>query len=69
MKYDTNKQTRFRIDNLLHRMHMIIASQDTNAKLDYGAKTKKEVAIIGLKIKELDPDFYDIICPYGYIDT
>ena len=68
-KYYSNKQLKQRIDNLLHRMAMIVADKDTGAKNDYGKRTKIELKIIEKKIKELDPAFYDLICPYGYLDT
>ena len=68
-KYYSNKQLKQRIDNLLHRMAMIVADKDTGAKNDYGKRTKIELKIIEKKIKELDTGFYDLICPYGYLDT
>jgi len=68
-KYYSNKQLKHRIDNLLHRMAVIVADKDTGAKNDYGKRTKIELKIIEKKIKELDPAFYDLICPYGYLDT
>ena len=68
-KYYSNKQLKQRIDNLLHRMAMIVADKDTGAKNDYGKRTKIELKIIEKKIKELDSGFYDLICPYGYLDT
>ena len=68
-KYYSNKQLKQRIDNLLHRMGMIVADKDTGAKNDYGNRTKIELKIIEKKIKELDSGFYDLICPYGYLDT
>ena len=68
-KYHTNKSIKSRIDKLLHRMAMIVADKDTRGKNDYGKKTKFELRIIEKKIKEIDPAFYDLICPYGYLDT
>ena len=68
-KYYSNKQLKQRIDNLLHRMAMIVADKDTGAKNDYGKRTKIELKIIEKNIKELDSGFYDLICPYGYLDT
>lgn len=65
-RYKTNKSIRSRIDKLLHRMAMIVADKDTGAKNDYGKKTKRELKIIEKKIKEIDADFYDMICPYGF---
>ena len=68
-KYNSNKSIRARIDKHLHRMAMIIADKDTGAKNDYGSKTKVELKKIEKAIKEIDPAFYDVICPYGYLDT
>jgi len=68
-KYKSNKSIKERIDRLLHRMAMIVADKDTNAKYDYGSKTKVELKKIEKKIKEIDPAFYDLICPYGYMDS
>jgi phosphoglycerate-specific signal transduction histidine kinase len=68
-KYYTNKSIKARIDRLLHRMAMIIADKGTNAKNDFGKRTKIELKKIEKSIKEIDPAFYDLICPYGYLDT
>ena len=68
-KYYSNKTIKQRIDNLLHKMAMIIADKDTNAKNDFKGKTKFELKKIEKAIKEIDPAFYDLICPYGYLDT
>jgi len=68
-KYYTNKTIKQRIDNLLHKMAIIIADKDTNAKNDFGNRTKFELKKIEKSIKEIDPAFYDLICPYGYLDT
>ena len=68
-KYKTNKSIKSRIDKLLHRMAMIVADNGTGGKNDYGKKTKYELRIIEKKIKEIDPIFYELICPYGYLDT
>ena len=50
-------------------MSSIIANKDTNSKLDCGNRTKFELRKIEKSIKEIDPAFYDLICPYGYLDT
>ena len=68
-KYKTNKSIKAKIDKLLHRMAIIIADKDTNAKNDFGKRTKFELKKIEKSIKEIDPAFYDLICPYGYLDT
>jgi len=68
-KYYTNKTIKQRIDKLLHKMSSIIANKDTNSKLDFGKRTKFELRKIEKSIKEIDPAFYDLICPYGYLDT
>jgi phosphoglycerate-specific signal transduction histidine kinase len=68
-KYYTNKTIKERIDKLLHKMSSIIANKDTNSKLDFGNRTKFELRKIEKSIKEIDPAFYDLICPYGYLDT
>ena len=68
-KYYTNKTIKERIDKLLHKMSSIIANKDTNSKLDFGKRTKFELRKIEKSIKEIDPAFYDLICPYGYLDT
>ena len=68
-KYKTNKSIKAKIDKLLHRMSIIIADKDTNAKNDFGKRTKFELKKIEKSIKEIDPAFYDLICPYGYLDT
>ena len=68
-KYYTNKTIKERIDKLLHKMSSIIANKDTESKLDFGKRTKFELRIIEKAIKEIDPAFYDLICPYGYLDT
>ena len=68
-KYYTNKTIKERIDKLLHKMSSIIANKDTNSKLDCGNRTKFELRKIEKSIKEIDPAFYDLICPYGYLDT
>ena len=43
---------------------MIVADKDTGAKYDYGKRTKIELRKIEKSIKEIDKDFYNIICPY-----
>ena len=63
-KYKTNKSIKARIDKHLHKMAMIIADKDTGAKYDYGKRTKIELRKIEKSIKEIDKDFYNIICPY-----
>tara|TARA_R100001086_G_C11727541_1_gene228722 strand:+ start:73 stop:294 length:222 start_codon:yes stop_codon:yes gene_type:complete len=68
-KYYTNKSIKERIDKLLHKMSIIIANKDTESKFDCGKRTKFELRIIEKAIKEIDPAFYDLICPYGYLDT
>ena len=68
-KYYTNKTIKERIDKLLHKMSSIIANKDTESKLDFGKRTKFELRKIEKSIKEIDPAFYDLICPYGYLDT
>ena len=68
-KYYTNKTIKERIDKLLHKMSSIIANKDTESKLDFGNRTKFELRKIEKSIKEIDPAFYDLICPYGYLDT
>ena len=68
-KYYTNKSIKSKIDRLLHRMAIIVADKDTGAKNDFGKRTKVELKIIEKKIKEIDDKFYDLICPYGYLDT
>ena len=68
-KYYTNKSIKERIDKLLHKMSIIISNKDTNSRYDCGKKTKSELSIIEKKIKAIDPAFYDLICPYGYLDT
>ena len=68
-KYYTNKTIKQRIDKLLHKMSSIIANKDTESKLDFGKRTKFELRKIEKSIKEIDPAFYDLICPYGYLDT
>ena len=45
-------------------MAMIVADKDTGAKYDYGKRTKIELRKIEKLIKEIDKDFYNIICPY-----
>ena len=66
MRYYSNKLIRSKIDKLLHEMNCIIASKGTNARQDYGNKTKEKLKEIEIKIKEIDIGFYDVICPYGY---
>ena len=68
-KYYTNKSIKAKIDRLLHRMAMIVADKDTGAKNDYGKRTKIELKKIEKSIKEIDLAFYELICPYGYLDT
>ena len=68
-KYKSNKTIKARIDRLLHRMAMIVADKDTGAKNDYGKRTKIELKKIEKSIKEIDLAFYELICPYGYLDT
>ena len=63
-KYKTNKSVRAKIDKHLHKMAMIVADKDTGAKYDYGKRTKIELRKIEKLIKEIDKDFYNIICPY-----
>tara|TARA_R100001082_G_scaffold18683_1_gene9235 strand:+ start:289 stop:495 length:207 start_codon:yes stop_codon:yes gene_type:complete len=63
-KYKTNKSIRARIDKHLHQMAVIVADKDTGAKYDYGKRTKIELRKIEKLIKEIDKDFYNIICPY-----
>ena len=50
-------------------MAIIVADKDTGAKNDFGKRTKIELKVIEKKIKEIDPIFYELICPYGYLDT
>tara|TARA_R100001143_G_C3234684_1_gene76338 strand:- start:133 stop:357 length:225 start_codon:yes stop_codon:yes gene_type:complete len=68
-KYYSNKSIKSKIDKLLHRMAMIVADKDTGAKMDFGSKTKFELKKIEKDIKIIDPLFYQLICPYGYLDT
>jgi hypothetical protein len=68
-KYYSNKTIRTKIDRLLHRMAMIVADKGTGARMDYGEKTKIELKKIEKQIKEIDYGFYELICPYGYMDS
>lgn len=63
MKYNTDKRTRKKIDKMLEQNASNVANSGTGSKLDIGddSKVKEAWGIIQVRIKEIDPVFYDII--------
>ena len=59
--YNTNKQTRAKIDALMEAMAKIECRLGVDSTDDERAKAKQEQLIYLSKIKELDPVKYDIL--------
>ncbi len=59
--YNTNKQTRAKIDALMEAMAKIECKLGIDSTDDERAKAKQEQLIFLSKIKELDPVKYDIL--------
>jgi len=66
-KYRTNKTIRAKIDKLLHENAQIWANLGTETPLDVGTRERGERKWkkIAKKIKELDEECYNKLCPYG----
>ena len=66
-KYKTNKSIRKKIDRILFENAQIWANLGTETPLDMGTREKgeKKWKKLAKKIKELDEQFFNRICPYG----
>ena len=66
-KYRTNKTIHAKIDRLLHENAQIWSNLGTDTPLDIGTREKGERKWkkLAKQIKELDEEFFNLICPYG----
>ncbi len=62
-KYNEDKSIRDKIDVLLEQNASNVANSGTGSMLDIGddSKVKEAWGIIQIRIKDIDPVFYDII--------